>query len=73
MNGVISTTMTEIDSPDEGNVPIKTGRVTNQDHLLMVRSSSAHTLIEQYLTARFGYLSCETSILLRIESEAVAV
>ena len=39
----------------------------------MVRSSSAHTLIEQYLTARFGYLSCETSILLRIESEAVAV
>ena len=28
MIGVISTTMTEIDSPDEGNVPIKTGRVT---------------------------------------------
>jgi hypothetical protein len=44
--GVISATVTEIDSPDECNVTIKMGGMTNEDHLLMVRSSSAHSLIE---------------------------
>jgi hypothetical protein len=44
--GVISTTMTEIDSPDERNVMVNVRRMTDEDHLLMVRSTSAHSLIE---------------------------
>jgi hypothetical protein len=71
--GIISATMTEIDSADERNVTIKTGGMANEDHLLMVRSSSAHSLIEQNFTARLGHVNGKASILLRIEPEAVAV
>ena len=39
----------------------------------MVRSASAHSLIEQHFTARVGHLNGEASILLRIKPEAVAV
>jgi hypothetical protein len=33
---VISTTVTEIDPPDERNVVVSMGRVTDENHLLMV-------------------------------------
>jgi hypothetical protein len=71
--GVISTTMTEIDSADERNVTIRSGGMTNEDHLLVVRSASAHALIKENFTARLVHLTGEASILLRIEPEAVAV
>jgi heme oxygenase len=71
--GVISAAMTEIDSADERNVTIKAGGMANEDHLLMVRSASAHSLIEQNFTARLGHINGEASILLRIEPEAVTV
>jgi hypothetical protein len=71
--GVISATMTEIDSTDERNVTIKTRGMANENHLLMVRSTSAHSLIEQNFTARLGHLNGEASILLGVEPEAVAV
>jgi hypothetical protein len=43
--GVISATVTEIDSPEERNITITMRGMTHEDHLLMVRSSSPHSLI----------------------------
>jgi hypothetical protein len=71
--GVITATMTEIDSPDERNVTIKIRGMANEDHLLVVRSASAHSLIEQNFAARLGHLNGEASILFRTEREAVTV
>jgi hypothetical protein len=71
--GVITATMTEIDSADERNVTIETRGMSYEDHLLMVRSASAHSLIEQNFTARLSHLKGEASILLRVEPEAVTV
>jgi hypothetical protein len=44
--GVITATMTEVNSPYERNVTLKTGGMANEDHLLMVRSAPAHSLVE---------------------------
>ncbi|HEY5120652.1 MAG TPA: hypothetical protein VII84_03665 [Acidimicrobiales bacterium] len=73
MVGVISATMTEIDSPNERNVTLEKAGMTDEDHLLMVRSASAHSLVEQNFTARLGHLNGKASILFRIEPEAVTV
>jgi hypothetical protein len=71
--GIISATMTEIDPPDERNVIVKMGGVTDKDHLLMVRSSSAHPLIEKDFTARLVHLDGEASILFRIKPESITM
>jgi len=71
--GVISTTMTEVDSPDERNVTLKTSGMSKEDHLLVVRSASAHSLIEESFATRVGHLDREASIFLRTKRETVAV
>jgi hypothetical protein len=62
--GVISATMTEVDSPNERNVTIRTRRMADEDHLLVVRPAPAHSLVEQNFTARLGHFYSEASILL---------
>jgi hypothetical protein len=71
--GVISSTMTQIDTADERNVTIGSRRVADEDHLLVVRSATAYSLIEEHFTARCRHFNSEASILFRIESEAIAV
>jgi hypothetical protein len=71
--GIVSTTMTEVDSPHECHVTFERSGMSNEDHLLVVRSASAHSLVEQSLATRQSHVDGETSILLRTEREAVAV
>lgn len=71
--GVISATMTEIDPPDEGDVIVNMGRMTNEDHLLMVRTSPTHSLVQKHFTAARGHVSGEASILFRIEPESITM
>jgi hypothetical protein len=44
--GVISATMTEVDSPDERNVTLNRRGMAHEDHLLVVRSAPAHSLVQ---------------------------
>jgi hypothetical protein len=71
--GFISTTMAEVDSPDERNVTFKESGMSDEDHLLVVRSAPAHSLVEQNFAARLGHLNREAPIFLRTERESVAV
>jgi hypothetical protein len=60
--GVISATVTEVDSPDERNVMLKKRGMANENHLLVVRSAPAHSLIEQNFAACLGHVNGEASI-----------
>jgi hypothetical protein len=71
--GVISATMTEVDSPDECNVSLKMCGMANEDQLLVVRSGPAHSLVEENFATRLGHFNSEASIFLRTKREAVAV
>jgi hypothetical protein len=71
--GVISTTMTEVDSPDERHVTLKKRGMADEDQLLVVRSAPAHSLVQQNFAARLGHLNGEASIFFRTKREAVAV
>jgi hypothetical protein len=71
--GVITATMTEVDSSYERNVTIKTGGMANEDQLLVVGSAPSHSLVKESFATRLGHLNGETSIFLRTKREAVAV
>jgi hypothetical protein len=71
--GVISATMTEVDSPDERDISLKERGMADEDHLLVVRTAAAHSLIEPNFTTRLGHFNGEASIFLRAKREAVAV
>jgi hypothetical protein len=71
--GVISTTMAEVDSPDERNVTLKESGMSDEDHLLVVRSAPAHSLVKQNFAARLGHLNRQAPIFFRTERESVAV
>jgi hypothetical protein len=47
--------------------------MADEHHLLVVRTASAHPLIEQNLPARLCHFDSEASILFRTEREVVAV
>jgi hypothetical protein len=71
--GVISTTMAQVDSPDECNVALKTSGMSKDDQLLVVRSASAYSLVKQNFATRLGHVDFEASILLRAKRETVTV
>jgi hypothetical protein len=64
VQGIVSTTVTEIDPTDEGNVIFRCRSMTDEHQLLMVRSPSTNSFIEQYFAAGFGDLECQSSIFL---------
>jgi hypothetical protein len=64
MTGVITATMTEIDSPDERDVTIKMSGMAHEEHLLVVRSAPANSLVEKGFATRLGHLNGEASIFL---------
>ena len=71
--GVISTPMTEIDAPNEGNVVIDTRGMSDEDQFLVVRSPAAHPFVEQHFASRLGHLNGQAVILLLIEAEAITM
>jgi hypothetical protein len=70
---VISTTMTQIDSSHERDVTIEEGRVPDEYQLLMVRSASSNSFIQEDFSPRLGHSSGELPVLLGAECEAIAV
>jgi hypothetical protein len=70
---VISATMAEVDPPDKCDIMFAVARVADDDELLVVRTASPHSLIEQHFPARLSDLDGETSVLFRAEGESVAV
>jgi hypothetical protein len=70
---VIPATVTEVDSPDECDITLGRGRVANDDELLVVRTASPHSFIEQHFAACFRHLHGESSVLFCTEREPVTV
>jgi hypothetical protein len=62
--GVISATMTEVDSSDERNVTLKIRGMADKDHLLVVRSTATHSLVKQNFAAHLSQVNGEVSIFL---------
>jgi hypothetical protein len=73
MIGVITTSVTEINSSDERDVVFKTRRMTDEDHLLVVRSASANPLVEEGLAPGLGDLDRKARILLGVESDSITM
>jgi hypothetical protein len=73
VDGVVSSTVTEIDSPDESNVTFNERRITDEHHLLMVRSSSTYSAVEQHFATGLSDFDRETSIFLRAERQEITV
>jgi hypothetical protein len=73
VSAVISTAMTQIDSTNECDVSIGQGVVPDEYQLLMVRSASSHSLVQEDFSPRLGHSSSELPVLLGAECEAIAV
>jgi hypothetical protein len=70
---VISSSMAEVDPPDECHVTLGRGGVADDNELLVVRAASPHSLVEQHFPACLGDLEGETPIVLRAEREPITV
>ena len=70
---IVVTTVAEIDASDEGNIVFFPAGTAEQEQLLMVRSTSSNTLVQNHLTARLIHDLAEMSPLLLTEADQARV